>query len=283
MCVDFRTLNKIVRPVSFPLPLIDDILSLLGDAKYFTALDLKSGYWQVQLEEGSKEKTAFACHRGLFQFNVMPFGLSNAPAVFQELMNIVLQGCEEFAMAYLDDVLIFSKNPEEHLRHIETIFERIRQHGLKLKLKKCAFVKEETEYLGFVISKDGVKPDPKKVEAIRDLPEPKNLREIRGFIGMCSYYRRFVPNFSKIAERLIDLTKKYARFKWTSECQTAFDFLKESLTVVPLLAYPDTNKPYVLYTDASNNCIGACLTQKTDDEEEKPIYFLSHKLSPDAN
>ena len=175
MCVDFRTVNKIVRPVSFPLPLIDDILSLLGDAKYFTALDLKSGYWQVQLEEDSKEKTAFACHRGLFQFNVMPFGLSNAPAVFQELMNIVLQGCEEFAMAYLDDVLIFSKNPEEHLRHIETIFERIRQHGLKLKLKKCAFFKEETEYLGFVISKDGVKPDPKKVEAIRDLLEPKTV------------------------------------------------------------------------------------------------------------
>ena len=280
MCVDFRTLNKIVRPVSFPLPLIDDILSPLGDAKYFTALDLKSGDWQVQLEEDSKEKTAFVCHRGLFQFNVMPFGLSNAPAVFQELINIVLQGCDEFAMAYLDDVLIFSKNPEEHLRHIETIFERIRQHGLKLKLKKCAFFKEETEYLGFVISKDGVKPDPKKVEAIRDLPEPKNVREIRGFIGMCSYYRRFVPNFSKLAEPLIDMTKKYARFKWTSECQTAFDFLKESLTVVPLLAYPDTNKPYVLYTDASNNCIGACLTQKTDDEEEKPIYFLSHKLSP---
>ena len=154
-------------------------------------------------------------------------------------------------MVYLDDVLIFSKNPEEHLKHIKTIFEKIRQHGLKLKLKKCAFFKEETEYLGFVISKDGVKPDPKKVEAIRDLPEPKSVREIRGFKGMCSYYRRFVPNFSKIAEPLIDLTKKYARFKWTSECQTAFDFLKESLTVVPLLAYPDTNKPYVLYTDAT--------------------------------
>ena len=131
-----------------------------------------------------------------------------------------------------------------------------------------------------MISKDGIKPDSKKVEAIRDLPEPKSVLEIRGFIGMCSYYRRFVPNFSKIAEPLIDLTKKYARFKWTSECQTAFDFLKESLTVVSLLAYPDTNKPYVLYTDASNNCIGACLTQKTDNEEEKPIYFLSHKLSP---
>ena len=234
----------------------------------------------MKLKEDSKEKTAFACHRGLFQFNVMPFGLSNASAVFQELMNIVLQGCEECAMAYLDDVLIFSKDPDEHLRHIETIFKRIRQHGLKLKLKKCTFFKEETDYLGFVISQDGIKPDSKKVEAIRDLQEPKSVREIRGFIGMCSYYRRFVPNFSKIAEPLIDLTKKYARFKWTSECQTAFDFLKESLTVVPLLAYPDTDKPYVLYTDASNNCIGACLTQKTDNEEEKPIYFLSHKLSP---
>ena len=131
MCVDFRTLNKIGKPISFPLPLIDDILSLLGDAKYFTALVLKSGYWHVKLEEDSKENTAFACHRGLFQFNVMPFGLSNAPAVFQELMNIVLQGCEEFAMAYLDDVLIFSKDPEEHLRHIETIFNPL--------TPKCAF------------------------------------------------------------------------------------------------------------------------------------------------
>ena len=119
-----------------------------------------------------------------------------------------------------------------------------------------------------------------KVKAIRTLPEPKNVREIRGFIGMCSYYRRFIPNFSKIAEPLIELTKKYARFKWTPDCQSAFYYLKDSLTVVPLLAYPDINKPYVLYTDASNNCIGACLTQKTDNDEEKPIYYLSYKLSP---
>ena len=176
--------------------------------------------------------------------------------------------------------LIFLKDEKEHLQHIQIIFDRIRQHGLKLKLKKCAFFQEKTGYLGFVINKDGVKPDPDKVKAIRTLPEPKNVREIRGFIGMCSYYRRFIPNFSKIAEPLIELTKKYARFKWTPDCQSAFDYLKDSLTVVPLLAYPDINKPYVLYTDASNNCIGACLTQKTDNDEEKPIYYLSHKLSP---
>ena len=280
MCVDFRSLNKIVKPISFPLPLIDDILALLGNATCFSALDLRSGYWQVQLEDSSKEKTAFTCHKGLFQFNVMPFGLNGAPAVFQELMNIVLQGCEDFAIAYLDDILIFSKTHQEHLKHLQVVFNKLREHGLKLKLKKCAFFQEETEYLGYIISKDGVKPDPKKVEVIRKLPEPKTVKEIRGFIGMCSYYRKLVPNFSKIAEPLIQLTKKYARFKWTEECQKAFDFLKDSLTVVPFLAYPDTNKPYVLYTDASNTCIGACLTQKTDQGEEKPIYFLSHKLSP---
>lgn len=267
MCVDFRSLNKIVKPVSFPLPLIDDILCLLGKAKYFTALDLKSGYWQVKLEDSSKEKTAFACHKGLFQFNRMPFGLSNAPAVYQELMNIVLQGQEEFAIAYLVDILIFSETPQDHLRRIQDVFHRLRQHGLKLKLKKCSFFKEQTEYLGFIINEHGVKPDPKKVEAIQKLPAPTTVREVRGFIGMCSYYRRFIPNFSKIAEPLIDLTRKYARFKWTPYSQEAFDFLKESLTVVPLLAYPDTNKPYILYTDASDNCIGFTPTPK----QRKPI------------
>jgi transposase InsO family protein len=280
MCVDFRSLNKIVQPASFPLPLIDDILALLGGSTCFSSLDMKSGYWQVQLEESSKPKTAFACHKGLFQFNVMPFGLHNAPAVFQELMNVVLQGCEAFATAYLDDILVFSKNPQEHKEHIKIVFDRLRKHDLRLKLKKCNFFEEETEYLGFKVGKDGVRANPDKVKAIKNMPAPKSVREVRGFIGTMSYYRRFVPNFSKIAGPLINLTKKYARFKWTPECQTAFDFLKDSLAVVPLLAYPDTNKPYVLYTDASDNCLGACLTQETDEGEEKPIYFLSHKLSP---
>jgi transposase InsO family protein/predicted aspartyl protease len=280
MCVDFRSLNKITKPTSFPLPLIDDILALLGKSNHYTTLDLKSGYYQVLLDNESREKTAFACHKGLYQFLVMPFGLSSAPGIFQELMNIVLQGCEDFATAYLDDVIIFSASPQEHIKHVQTVLDRLRQHGLKLKLKKCAFFEEETEYLGFKVGKDGVKPNPEKVEAIKNLPVPRNVREVRGIIGTCSYYRRFIPNFSKIAEPIIYLTRKNARFKWTEECQVAFDFLKESLMVVPLLVYPDTNKPYVLYTDASDNCIGACLTQESDEGEEKPIYFLSHKLSP---
>ena len=286
-CVDFRKLNQVTKANSYPLPLIDDILAVLGKAKYFTSLDLKSGYWQVLMEEVDKEKTAFACHRGLFEFNVMPFGLCCAPAIFQELMSIVLQGLGHFATAYLDDILIYSETLEQHMSHLETVFERLRQHGLKLKLKKCSFLQLETQYLGFIINGRGISPDPKKVEAIRTLPTPTCVREVRSFIGMCSYYRRFIPNFSEIAEAVIALTQKFARFNWTEECQNGFDYLKQSLTVVPLLAYPDPNKPYTLYTDASNTCIGACLTQESDDQElflpnvrtEKPIYYLSHKLS----
>ena len=202
-CVDFRRLNKITKMKSYPLPLIDDILALLGNAKYFTSLDLKSGYWQVLMDEADKEKTAFTCHRGLFQFNVMPFGLSNAPAIFQELMSIVLADLDQFAIAYLDDILIFSSSLEEHMSHIQQVFDRLRQHDLKLKLKKCHFLQAETNYLGFVINQNRIKPDPKKVEAIQSISAPTSVREVRGFIGMCSYYRRFIPNFSGIAEPII--------------------------------------------------------------------------------
>jgi len=282
-CVDFRQLNKITKPISYPLPVIDDILARLGEAKYFTTLDLKSGYWQVLMDERDREKTAFACHRGLFEFLVMPFGLSGAPPVFMELMNIVLEGLEDFAIPYLDDIIIFSASTDEHLSHLRAVFNKIREHGLKMKLKKCNFFQTETKYLGFTINGEGIQPDPEKVEAIREMAAPSNVREVRGFIGTCSYYRRFIPNFSEIAQPLIELTKKFARFKWTVQCQKAFDYLKDSLTVVPLLVYPDTQKPYVLYTDASDACIGAVLTQKGEDGEgkevEKPIYFLSHKLS----
>ena len=287
MCVDFRRLNKITRPMSTPLPLIDDIIGGLDKAKYFTTLDLKSGYWQVAMDPADKEKTAFACHKGLFEFNVMPFGLCNAPGTFQQLMTTVLEGFEPFSVAYLDDIIIWSSSAEEHFEHIQKVLDRIRKYGLKLKLKKCSFFATETSYLGFIINEHGVKPDPDKVAAIRTLPPPTTVKQVRSFIGMSSYYRRFIPNFSGIAEPLIALTRKYARFHWNDKCQAAFDFIKESLTVVPLLAYPDPEKRYTLYCDASDECIGACLTQPCEDDQtpipnvvnEKPIYYLSHKLS----
>ena len=281
-CIDYRKLNKITKPNSYPLPVIDDILALLGNAKYFSSLDLKSGYWQVLMDDDDKEKTAFACHRGLYQFNVLPFGLCNAPAIFQEMMSTVLSGLD-FAIAYLDDVLIWSNSLEEHLDHIQQVFDRLREHKLRLKLKKCGFLKEQTNYLGFVIDRTGIKADPKKVQVIKNLPSPTCVKDVRSFIGMSSYYRRFIPQFSVITEPLITLTKKNARFQWSTRCQEAFDCIKKHLTKIPSLGYPDITKPYIVYCDASDKCIGACLTQlvngQTDVAVEKPIYFLSHKLS----
>ena len=190
-------------------------------------------------------------------------------------------------MAYLDDVLVFSKTPEEHLAHLQQVMDRLREHNLKIKLPKYQFMKEETKYLGFIIDKKGIKPDLDKVEVIRAMPEPRSVREVRGFIGAIGYYRRFIPAFSRLAGPMIALTKKYARFKWTEDCQRAFDCLKEQLTAIPLLAYPDLGRPMILYTDASDKCVGAVLTQPCPERdgpvpnipEEIPVYFLSHRLS----
>ena len=238
------------------------------------------------MNDADREKTAFACHRSLFEFNVMPFGLTSVPAIFQELVSIVLQELAGFASAYLDDILIYSKSLEEYPVHIQTVFARLRQHGLKLKLKKCQFLQAETNYLGFVINREVIKPCEKTLEAIRTLPVSTCVRDYRNLTDMCSYYRRFIPNFSEIAEPIIALTRKYAKFRWTEQYDKTSNFLKDSLTVIPFL-YPDPNKPYVLYTDASNASIRACLTQECEDNEEvipdikheKPIYYLSHKLS----
>ena len=188
------------------------MLALLSGAKYFTALDLKSGYWQVKVKEEDKEKTAFTVpHRGLFEFNCMPFGFVNAPGVFQSLMAECLTQLNYFAVAYLDDILIFSPTKEAHIDHINQVFERLRQHRLRLKLKKCSFFKTENKYLGFVISGDGVSPEPERVSAMRSMSPPTNVREVRSLVGVFSYYRRFIPNFSAIAAP-IELTKKYSRF-----------------------------------------------------------------------
>ena len=176
----------------------------------------------------------------------------------------VLEGLDKFSVAYLDDILIFSETLEEHLAHIQNVFDRLRKHHLKLKLKKCSFLEAETNYLGFVINESGSKPEARKVNIIKALTPPTTVWEVRSLIGMCSYYRRFIPHFSEIAEPIIALTRKYARFKWDAKCQKAFEILKEKLADYPVLGYPDPRKRYLLYTDASQSCIGACLMQPCD-------------------
>ena len=280
-CVDYRKLNQVSKPLAYPLPLIDDLLGILGKARYFTSLDLISGYWQICMDsEEDKEKTAFCTsHRGLFQFKVMPFGLMNAPGIFSQLISLVMEGCEKFSTAYIDDILVFSETLEEHLQHLQIVFDRLRKHSLKLKLKKCSFVQAETSYLGYRLTRDGIKPEEDKVEAIRKLSAPTTKTEVRAFIGSCSYYRKLLPNFAEIARPIIDLTRKNVRFKWTPEHQKAFDYIKDSLTVIPFLSYPDMTKEFCLCCDASNFCAGEILTQTNDEGIEVPVYFVSHKLS----
>ena len=278
-CVDLRKVNKVAKSYSHPLPRIDDLLASLGGSQYFTCLDLKSGYWQIAMDEESKEKTAFTCFLGLNQFRVMPFGLNCAPSYFSELMNKVLSGIQhKFTLAYLDDIIIYSKTFDEHIEHIKAVFSRLRAAGLKLKMSKCEFLKREVNYLGHLVSASGIKPDPQKVSAIQNLGAPSTVKDVRSFIGMCSYYRRFIPNFAKIAKPLTELTKKNRRFDWSDQCQTAFETLRTALTTAPILAYPDINKPYILYTDASDYAIGAALVQDTA-TGERVIQYLSHQLN----
>ena len=198
----------------YPLPWIDDILDTLAGMNYFTSLDMASGYWQVKLDAESRPKSAFITHRGLHEFVQMPFGMCNAPASFQRVMEVVLSGLLwKNCFAYIDDVLVCSRTFEEHLCHLESVFSRLRQAGLRLKPKKCLFLREEVPYLGFIVTRSGIKPDPLKTDKIRQYPPPEDVTQVRQFLGLSSYYRRFVPGFSKIAEPLHLLLKKGAIFQ----------------------------------------------------------------------
>ena len=226
-CVDYRKLNAVTRKDAYPLPRVDDTLDTLAGAHWFTTLDLISGYWQVEVREEDREKTAFSTPDGLFELNVMPFGLCNAPATFQRLMDAVLAGVPwNSCLVYLDDIIILGRTFEEHLCNLNHVFSQLRKAGLKLQLAKCTFCQKEVTFLGHVISSFGVAPDPSKTEKVTSWPTPTCKRDVQQFIGLANYYRRFIKDFASIARPLHRLTEKTASFKWTSECQTAFDTLK---------------------------------------------------------
>ena len=268
-CVDYRKLNSETKLDEFPLPRVDDTLNLLSGARYFTTLDLASGYWQVTMEGTSQEKTAFATHSGLYEFRKMPFGLVNAPATFQRLMEIVLSGvARNGCHVYLDDVLVFGRTLEEHNHNLGRVFDRIRKAGLRLQPKKCVFAQLSVEYLGHLVSEKGIQTSPEKVVALESYRTPADLKALRSFIGFASYYRRFVPGFSKIASPLYALTKKGVRFVWGEACQRAFDQLKELLQTSPVLCYPDFARPFILETDASHFVWGEACQRAFDQLKE---------------
>ena len=278
-CVDYRRLNAITKLDVYPLPRIDDTLDVLAGARFFSTLDLASGYWQVTVDPAAREKTAFVTHAGLYEFKVMPFGLCNAPATFQRLMEIVLTGLtHNQCFVYLDDILIVSRSWDEHLENLNLVFNRLRNAGLRLKPKKCTFARRKALYLGHIISENGIEVDPDKVEKVREYPVPGNLKTLQQFLGLASYYRRFISNFSKIANPLHCLTRKDAPFIWSDSCQESFDMLKKMLTSTPVLTFPNFQQPFILETDASGLGLGAVLAQKQEDGSIHPIAYASRGL-----
>jgi hypothetical protein len=273
MCIDFRALNKKTIKNRYPIPRIDELLDELHGAIYFTKIDLRSGYHQIKMREEDISKTAFRCHYGHYEFLVMPFGLTNAPATFQSCMNQVFnKQLRKYLLVFFDDLLIYSKTWEEHLRHVDQILSIMEEQSLYAKESKCEFGMTEVLYLGHIIGAKGVQVHQEKIQAIMEWPTPKTLTELRGFLGMCTYYRKFVKGFSQLCAPLTDLTKKGA-FKWDEEAQITMDKMKEVMSTCPVLALPDFSLPFTLECDASGEGIGVVLMQK-----RHPLAYESRKL-----
>lgn len=293
LCVDYRAINSLLPSVKkahskaqgvltlVPLPKIDELYARLLGSKVYSTIDCTSGYHHIGLSKSAQKKSAFVTPFGKFEYRKTPFGLAQAPAYFQALVYDVLKGLD-FCFGYLDDILIFSKNEKEHLKHLKIVFDRLRSAGLKLKMKKCSFFKTQLHYLGHLVSGEGIQALPEKVEAVEKMPIPRNPKEVRQFLGLTGYYRKFVPHYADIARPLSNLTKKKVPFVWTEECHLAFEELKACLIRQPILVYPDPNLPYVLFTDASKYAWSAVLTQERqvihngkETTVLQPITFLS--------
>ncbi|UYV61070.1 K02A2.6-like, partial [Cordylochernes scorpioides] len=278
-CVDYRRLNKITKKDVYPLPRIDDTLDCLRGARFYSSMDLQSGYWQIDVEESDREKTAFITPDGLYEFKVMPFGLCNAPATFERMIDNLLKGLKwTICLCYLDDIIVFSDGFEEHLRRLQLVLNCLKKAGLCLNSKKCKFGAKTITVLGHEVSENGIRPDQEKIRAVRDFATPRSLKEVRSFLGLSSYYRRFIPNYAHVAQPLNDLLKKDSAFNWNQEEQNAFEALKSALISEPALGHFDYSSPTEIHTDASNYGIGAVLVQ-IQKGKERAIAYASRTLN----
>ena len=280
--IDYRRLNDVTESIFFPLPTMEDIIDVMSENQVamFSSLDFLSGFHQIILDPDTAAKTGFSTHLGSYQYNRLPFGLKNAPASFQSLMHTVLRRLLfKYCLVYLDDVIIFSKDLKEHLDHLSTIFSRIREANLKLNGKKCQFGLPKVHYLGHILSGQGVHADPQKTQAMRDFPRPTSVKTLKGFLGLCGYYRRFVKGFAQIATPMHKLLRKDTKWVWTDDCEAAFLKMKEALCTAPILRFADMNKMFYLVTDASYTAISYCLCQEGEGGILHPIGFGGRSLN----
>ena len=280
-CVDYRALNEITIKNRYPIPLLQETLDRLSKAMYFTKLDIIAAFNRLRIAKGDEWLTAFRTRYGLFEYLVMPFGLANAPSTFQHYVNDALRPyLDVFCTAYIDDILIYSQNPNEHRKHVELVLQAMREAGLQLDVDKCEFHQTEVLYLGLIISREGVRMDPKKVEAIVSWETPRNVKDVRAFVGFANFYRRFIDAFSKIVAPLIRLTRKDVPFAFDEACKTAFESLKQAFTSAPILRHFDPDAPCVVEADSSDHVTGGILSQYDPDGVLHPVAYFSKRLSP---
>ncbi len=278
-CVDYRKLNSLTKKDAYPLPKIDELLEALRGAKYFCCLDLYSGYWQIRVAKQDREKTAFITHCGLYEFNVMPFGLTNAPATFQRYMDEVLKDLNgTICKVYLDDCIVFANTWEDMVQNLRTVFQRLEQYGLRLKASKCKLFQREVKFLGHVVSEKGISTDPDKTAAVTNFSIPRNIKDVRSFLGLTGYYRKFIPEYAHKAEPLFKTLRKDIIFYWGKDQQDSFAELKSALVTAPILAFPMDGVPYIVDTDASSFALGGVLSQ-VQDGHERVVAYASHTLN----
>src|SRR4051812_7242750 len=276
MCVDYRPLNLATIKNKYPLPRINDLYDQLAGSSVFSKMDLRLGYHQIKIPNEDFPKTAFTTRYGLYEFTVMSFRLTNAPATFSRLMDsIFMKYLDKFVVVYLDDILIYSKNEEEHAEHLRMVLMKLREHRLYAMFSKCEFCLPEVTYLGHVITAKGIDVNPESVQAVLDWTPPESVKQVRRFLGLASYCRRFVENFSKVAKPITELLKKDKKFEWNTKCEQSFQELKRRLTSAPVLAPPDTKRNFEIYCGASRQGLGCILMQ-----DRHVVAYASRKLRP---
>lgn len=272
-CIDYRRVNAVTVKDCYPMPLIDDILDVLGDARLFSTMDIASGYWNVPMAKDSLEKTAFTSKFGLYEWLVMPFGLCNAVPAFERLMENVLVDLKwRTCLVYLDDCVVFSRDFPTHLIRLRQVLQRFRTAGFKLKLKKCHWGREQVACLGQIVTPSVILPNPEKVKAVMNISRPHDLHTVRAFLGLTRYFRRYIPGYAAVSAPIERLKQKGVQFEWTEDYEAAFRQLKRRLMKPPILVYPDFNKRFKLYVDSSHLAVGACLMQEVDGKDRAVAY-----------